>query len=388
VVVPLDEPPSDPAVDPEPGAGAAEAPAIDGEHDLPDEIPTGGGDDQLVILPADADDGAGRARASETTVLPTLATEPEALPRRHRGVPWRLLLGVLVVAALAGLVVLAMELFQRPSYPVPDLVGIPEAEARNLVSANDWEIEVQRERSDEVPVIGQVVRTAPAAGVALAEGEPFLIVVSQGPLLRELPESTGVAVAEARAALEASQLVVETVDQFDEVVPPGIVISWSVPGDLTLVAGAKVEPQTPVQLVVSAGPAPRIVPNVIGMTSVQAQAELEAVQLVYVLAEQVFSDEIALGSVVAQSVAEGIEVGRGSEIAVTLSKGPDLVIFPDISVASTYDEAAAILREAGFEPVLVFGDAQGAIQSYELGGDTPTAGNTYRRGSVVEITAL
>lgn len=406
VVVPLDEPtqaPTEPSTGSPSGAPSDVSEAgsdtdvalspdpattVGDDAEPVDEIPTGTADDQLVILAADAEDGGGRVRTAATTVLPTVVGEPESLPRRQRRMPWRLLLGLLVLAALAALVVLAMQLFQRPSYLVPDLVGIPEAEARNLVSANGWEIEVQQERSDDVPVVGQVVRSAPAAGVSLAEGEPFLIVVSEGPLLRELPESTGLPVGEAIATLEALQLVVETVDQFDEIVPAGTVIGWSVPGDATLVAGAKVEPQTPVQLVVSGGPAPRSVPNLIGRTSVDAQAELEAIQLVYVLADQVFSDDIALGSVVSQSTPEGTEVGRGTEIAVTLSKGPDLVIFPDISAAATFEEAAVILRDAGFEPVLVFGDAQGAVQSYELNGETPTPGNTYRRGSVVEFTAL
>ena len=108
------------------------------------------------------------------------------------------------------------------------------------------------------------MRTAPAAGVELAEGEPFLMVVSEGPLLRELPESTGKPLSEAQTALAGLRLGVETVEQFDEVVPPGTVISWSVPGDATLAAGSMVEPETVVQLVVSTGPAPRVVPNLIG----------------------------------------------------------------------------------------------------------------------------
>ncbi len=74
-------------------------------------------------------------------------------------------------------------------------------------------------------MVGQVVRTAPAAGVELAEGEPFLMVVSEGPLLRELPDSTGKPLSEAQTALASLRLGVETVEQFDEVVRPGTVIS-------------------------------------------------------------------------------------------------------------------------------------------------------------------
>jgi len=52
------------------------------------------------------------------------------------------------------------------------------------------------------------------------------------------------------------------------------------------------------------------------------------------------------------------------------------------------DEAAAILGPAGFSPVLTFGDAQGAIQSVAIEGQPPVVNQTYRRGTVVEFTAL
>ena len=160
---------------------------------------------------------------------------------------------------------------------MPDLTGMPVAEARNLIAPNDWEVDVQSERSDEQPEVGDVIRTAPAAGVELAEGEPFLMVVSEGPLLRELPESTGKPLSEAQTALAGLRLGVETVEQFDEVVQPGIVISWSVPGDATLAAGSLVEPDTVVQLVISKGPAPRVVPNIIGLAVADATTQLAAI---------------------------------------------------------------------------------------------------------------
>ncbi len=293
-----------------------------------------------------------------------------------------------MVGALVALGILALQLFRRPTYLVPELTGMPVAEARNLVAPNDWEIDVQGERSDDVPIVGQVVRTAPAAGVELAEGEPFLMIVSEGPLLRELPDSTGKPLSEAQTALAALRLGVETVEQFDELVPPGTVIAWSVPGDATLSAGSMVEPETVVQLVVSTGPAPRVVPNLVGRPVAEARTELEAMGLTLAESEQVFSDDIGLGSIVAQNIPEGTEVPRGSGVVVAVSRGPDLVIYPDLSAATTFEQAAAALTAAGFQPVLTFGDAQGAIQSVTIAGEAPVTGETYRRGTVVEFTAL
>jgi beta-lactam-binding protein with PASTA domain len=64
----------------------------------------------------------------------------------------------LVVAALAVLGVLAFnsDIFQRPSYAVPDLTGLPVAEAQNTIAPYEWEVDVQSERSDEQPVVPRV----------------------------------------------------------------------------------------------------------------------------------------------------------------------------------------------------------------------------------------
>jgi eukaryotic-like serine/threonine-protein kinase len=354
------------------GFGESPAPAV-GVEDTAD-LPIADGSGELVIAAHEA-----------TSVMPATVEE---MPRRRRGFPWKILLALIVVGALVALGVLATQLFQRPTYPVPDVVGMPVDEARNLVSANDWVIDVQRERSDEVPEVGAVVRTAPGAGVELAENEPFLIVVSDGPLLRELPESMGKPASEATSDLLGRQLQVETVEQFDEVVAPGVVISWSVPGDATLAAGAMVEPETPVQLVVSTGPAPRVVPNLFGLSLPDAQSLLAQQQLTVAEAEQVFSDDVPLGLIVVQNIAEGSEVPRDTQIMVAISRGPDLVAFPDLTGLATFDQVAGALTAAGFQPVLVFGDALGVIQSITINGEPATTGVQYRRGALVEITAL
>lgn len=359
-----------------------------------------GGAGDLVILPVDADlgtsgtpPGAGAEferqhdDVAATRVLPAMYDE-ESLPRRHRRFPWKIVLGLLVLGALGTLGVLATQLFKTPTYLVPNLVSLPEAEARNLIAANQWVLGVEQERSDAVPTVGQVVRTEPAAGVELAEGEPFLMVVSQGPTLRALPDSTNLLLSEAQTALVELALTPEAVFVFNEVVVDGTVISWSVPGDLTLTTGSLVEPATPVQLIVSRGPAPRVVPNLIGLPIGDVTAALEAIGLVVTEGEQAFSDDFPLGSVISQGIVAETEVTRGTAVPVVVSKGPDVVIFPDLVGAANFDQAAQLLRDAGFEPLLTFGDAQGAIQSVLIDDQDPVVGQAYRRGTLVEFVAL
>ena len=373
---------------------AAEA-STDGELLIaPVDSELDGGPDAVLPDPAPATDGLVIADDDRslppTTTMPAAATVHAApqQPSKRRGVPWKLLLAAIVALALIVLGVLATSIFQTPEYEVPDLVGVDEDEARNLIAPNGWDLTVERERSDVIDEPGQVIRTAPTAGVSLAESEPFLMVVSEGPTLRELPDSAGVPLAEATNRLLERGLVVEVVEAFDEEVPPGTVVSWSVPGDPTLTTGSMVLPDTVVELVVSQGPAPRSVPNVTGVPADQAQAQIAELRLVYVEAGREFSDDFPAGHVVRQSPQEGVEVPRDSEVSVVISQGPDLVTFPDLSTAANYDEAAQLLIEAGFEPVLVFGDSQGGIRSVTIDGADAVPGNTYRRGTRVDVEAL
>jgi serine/threonine-protein kinase len=314
-------------------------------------------------------------------------TAPEPA-RRRRGFPWKLTLGVLVAAALVVLGVLASQLFATPVYIVPDLAGMPRAEALNQIAPNDWVVEEASEPSDVVPSVDHVVRTTPAAGSELAEGEPFLIVVSTGPVPRELSESTGETLADAQTRLIDRDLQVSVVEQFDEDVAPGIVVSWAVPSDPTLTAGSTVPPETLVELVVSKGPEPRVVPEVVGVAGAQARRAIEELTLVFVEGPQEFNDEVPIGSVIRQEPAAGVEVERGTTVTVVISRGVDLVQFPDLSGAATYEDAAVLLLDAGFEPRLRFGDAQGAIRDVTIDGEEPEVGETFRRGTVVDISAL
>lgn len=420
VVVPIDEPDADSAheQDGEDAGEAADVPdaapetadepdagaAVPDDDDDDSELPVAESGDELVILPLDAgvDDGAvtvdGPPHASgavepfespaagrATQVMPVYDAEPAPTRRRF---PWLIVTALVVVAALVALGVLAAtQFFKTPVYEIPDLQDMPEAEALNLIATNEWQIDIERERSDAVPVVGRVVRTVPGPGVELARGEPFLMVVSLGPTLRELPEATGLPASEVQTLLVQRGLVATLVDAHDEEVPEGLVVSWSVPGDPTLAAGAMVEPETVVELVVSIGPAPRTVPSLIGLPVGDARDEMERLQLVFTEQEHVFHDEVPLGSVISQSVEPGTEVPRDTEVSVVVSKGPDLVVFPDLAGVANYEQAAQLLVEAGFTPVLTFGDAQGPIQSFTIDDAAPTVGETYRRGTQVDFVA-
>lgn len=343
--------------------------------------------DVEIDAPVTAEPSPPAARPDATSVLPVVTPLPAAAHRRRRVGPMLAIVASVLVTAVV-LALLATRLFSTAVYAVPDLTGLPRAEALNLIAPNDWLVEEVDEASDVVPVVGQVVRTTPAAGSELAEGEPFLLVVSTGPVPRELPESTGVALPDAESRLRDRDLQVEVVEDYDEEVPLGIVVSWSVPGDPTLSAGSTVPPETIVQLVVSKGPSPRVVPDLVGDPAADGPGQIEPLLLVYAEAGQEFSDTVPAGAIIRQDPPPGAEVERGTTVTVVVSKGVDLVVFPDLGPSPTFEAAAVLLREAGFDPVLRFGDAQGAIQEITVDGAAPEVGGSYRRGTVVDVVAL
>lgn len=346
-----------------------------------DASPTG--TDQSARALADSPD---LATASEAAPAPEPAPTPAPAPARSRRPKW-----TLPVAAAAGvllLVLIARWLLVTPTHEVPVLAGRAEAEAINLVTPFDWVVTVERERSDSVPEAGLVIRTLPVAGTVLQEGADFTVVVSDGPLLRELPETTGVDVDSAVALLEGAGFAPYVEQMPNEVIPAGEVISWSVPDDPTLVAGDDVEPGTTVIVVASSGPAPREVPELVGKIVGVARAELVAVGLRIVEGEGIYDESIPVGQILEQEPAAGVMLERGASVTVTVSLGPDVVTFPSLPANMAFVDAQRLLIDAGFTVQLSLGAADGAVESVTIDGEQPEVGATFPRGTRVDVVAV
>ncbi len=368
------------------GAGGASPALYDGDDDLVrDELAALAQPPSAVPAPT-APDPPVPTDVIAVTTAPPLPAAP-APRRRRRWLPW--VLALVVLGALVGLGFVAYLLFKVPTHPVPELVGLDEAAARAQTADFNWDLEIEHARSDDHPDPGEIIRTSPSAGEELAEDEPFLIVVSDGPEFRSLPDVAGLPLAEADTELAELQLTSLTpIEQPDENVAAGSVISWSVPADPSLGVGGQVLPGAEVQLVVSTGPAPRTVPTVVGLTVEQATAALQAIQLGVTVAEPVFSDDIATGSVVSSDPPEGTGgISRGSTITITPSKGVDLVTMPDLT-GQTLAQAQSTLAAAGLQVGALLGNSQGLFAQATVQGQPAAAGSQFKRGSAVDLVFL
>ena len=314
---------------------------------------------------------------------PAPAPVAAAQPKRRRWVPW--LVGLFLLAVLAGLGYVAWVLFRTPTHEVPAVVGLPRDEALTLVDDYEWEITVDDGRSDEYRTPGQVILTSPSAGEDLAEGSPLLVVVSEGPEFRAVPDLSGLTLADAEAEIERLELVAaEPTTDFSEDVPEGTLISSSVEG---VPLGGDVLPGAEVQLVVSDGPQPRRVPQLRGLTADEATQLLGDLGLVLAVGEDVFDDEVPAGEIAVQRPAVDTDLDRGGTITANVSKGPDLVTFPDLT-GMTLPQIGQALTDAGLRVGNLLGSTQGTFVAASVDGDEVGAGDQVRRNSAVNIIIL
>lgn len=315
-------------------------------------------------------------------VAPTTADvaviAPPAERRRYR---W--LWTIMAVVAIGVSAVLVWQVVDVASYPVPELAGVAEGEARNTISQFGWNIVVTAERSDDVP-LGSVIRSVPPVGSTVKEGGDLTLVISEGPTLAVVPDVTGLGRDDAVAALEAQGLAVVEEIRDDDSVPLGRVVGWIVTEQPNLPAGSEVLKGTQVAIIVSGGPVLRAVPNLVGRSETDAQAQLAAVQLVGQRNDDVFSIEIEVGLVAAQDPQTNSQLARNGVVAYSLSKGPETVELPTV-VGLGLTDAKKRLEEVGLAVGTTSGRTSGKVRSVTQDGVTLKAGELVRKGTTVNL---
>ena len=298
------------------------------------------------------------------------------------------LIGRWIVAAFAVMAFIVGGYFlfsalQKESHPIPDLIGVDQGEATNLVTEFKWDIVIVEEANEELPV-GAVIRTDPETGKKLETGKVLTFVVSTGPPPVPLPDLNGLDAATALAALTENGLVVgvET-PEYNEDVLAGIIIRWTVASQPTLVAGQEVIKGTAVDTFVSQGPAPRVVPDLTGMSIESATTALTDIQLTINRGDDQFSI-VAAGGVATQTPGAGDSLARGTAVTVAVSKGPDLVAVPQLATLKS-DKVAPALEAAGFVLGAVTGNTKGSPIAVFSAGQPVAVGQLLPRGTVLDV---
>jgi serine/threonine-protein kinase len=182
------------------------------------------------------------------------------------GVDWvAITLGVFAVIAVLGLIPLWAAVYrayvQRPipanlptptatlavgQVRVPDVVGMREEDARNVLGNSKLEMEVVGQAHHPTIPVFAIIEQTVRAGEPVADGSKIGVILSQGPELVEVPDMVGESLAETESRLDSLGLLVERREAWSEQ-PPGIITEQDPP------AGSLIQGRSLVTLTISTG---------------------------------------------------------------------------------------------------------------------------------------
>ena len=195
----------------------------------------------------------------------------------------------------------------------------------------------------------------------------------------EVPDVVGQQVEDARATVEDAGFDTEVRRRADPDAPTGEVFEQD-PG-----GGEEADEGATVTLFVSTGPAETQVPDVLGISEVDARQELRAADLRVGRVTKEASTEVEDGLVISSDPSEGTTVDEDSEVDLVISSGAATVTVPDV-IGSSEDEAIAALDAEGLAADSITApsdEAEGTVIAQD-----PAGGSEAAEGDTVTITAV
>lgn len=241
--------------------------------------------------------------------------------------PWwkRFLLVALAVATIFVLGFVSANLFfdssESEMITMPDVVGLSLEEARELLEELGLDIHT-RDEYDSSIVQGVVISQNIEDGVRVEPGTRIQLMISRGPEMVTVPSLVGLSLADARQSLEGMGLRIHTRDEYDTEIAEGVVISQDIED------GAKVEPGTRVELMISRGPEPEPEPEIVAVSNVMGLTEENARQRMrrdgfLVNVSEGYHPTTPRGLVINQTPNAGSMEEQGTRVNLVISRGPD-----------------------------------------------------------------
>ena len=194
-------------------------------------------------------------------------------------------------------------------YTVPNLVGEQASAVTSALAAVNLTLGARTDVFDSTIPVGAIVATTPAAGESVPPGTSVDINVSKGPAPFTMGDYVGKRIANVTQILEEADLTVSMSERFSEDVAANRIISQRPK------AGTVIEGGDTVELVVSKGPPPVTVPNLVDMPRKRAVATLEALGL---KVKVVAGDFTPLNRVISQTPPAGTEIPKGSTVTIRI----------------------------------------------------------------------
>ena len=228
-----------------------------------------------------------------------------------------------------------------PHVAVPNVVALTQAAASSALTGASLTVGTITTASSLTVPAGSVISQTPPAGTDVVINTAVALVVSSGLPHVTVPNVVLLTQAAASSVLTAANLTVGPITRVSSpTVPAGSVISQNP------AAGADVEINTPIAVVVSDGLPHVAVPNVVALPQAAASSALTAASLSVGTITTASSLTVAAGSVISQNPAAGTDVVINTEVALVVSSGLPRVAVPNV-VALTQAAASSALTAAG-----------------------------------------
>ena len=197
------------------------------------------------------------------------------------------------------------------------VTGMSFEEAQTKLGTMNLEVQGTYVASDTVEA-NQVIGQSIAEGEQILTGSVVELTVSSGKDGVTIPDVLGLSEAEARVKLSGEGFEMETSELPSDDVEKGLVVSQN-PS-----AGESVQKGTTVTVIISTGPSVEkiSVPDIRNMTQAYAKSALSDAELSEGTITEQNSDIVPVGCVIAQSIAPGTEVTKGTSVDMTISSGP------------------------------------------------------------------
>jgi beta-lactam-binding protein with PASTA domain len=235
--------------------------------------------------------------------------------------------------------------------PVPNVVGLPLAEAQTALSKAKLNAAVTMQPVDQPQRNNVVLAQNVPAGKTLPPGSMVPIVVGRytAPAQQPVPNVVGMPLDKAQAALAQAKLNAQvTMQPVDQPQRNNVVLAQNVPVGKTLSPGSMV----PVVVGKYTAPAQQPVPNVVGMPLDKAQAALAQAKLNAVVTMEKVTDKNKNSIVLKQQVAPGTALAPGSQVPLIVGRYEAPAKVPNV-VGINWGEAKTSLTQAKLTPNFV-----------------------------------
>lgn len=219
---------------------------------------------------------------------------------------------------------------------VPDVVEHSKEDAVAILEAAGLSNYIFTEVFHDTIPAGYVVRQKPAAEQIVKQGRTIELIISSGPVLIDVPLVEGIDVRVAESKLQAVGLKAERTYEYSETHAVDFVIRQDP------IEGAKLAKGQVVNLVVSSGPRPFAMPNVLGKTLLEAEEIFSEIALEITRIWNPKQGNSPGGIVVNQSPVEGEDVKPGDIVYLTLR--PFNRITKEISIDSLNPEVESRVK--------------------------------------------